>query len=224
MNKYKILMTLIIIFVLSACGGNINIPDQVQTPEEIQTQEEVQTLEDIEIDVVIPDEYMIESENYFDYQSGMECAAFASAYLLRHYGEEADGKTLFEDFPSVAPDGGTMPQGIVTLFQDRGYEAQYMTDGTVEDLKVELLKGAPVNVCRHVEEPTSTLNNTHYIPLVGYDEEYFYFAESLENRANCKNDTSLPYNRKTEITKFERLWENIDGFWNYPYFVISTGS
>ncbi len=214
MRKYLITIILMGMILLNGCGGNTDTPVQLRKPEALQTPEEVP----------IPDEFMIESDNYFDYQKGMECAAFSSAYLLRHYGEEADGETLFEDFPSRASDGGTMPQGIVTLFQERGYEAEYVTNGTVEELKAELIKGAPVIVFIHVDEPLSTLHNTHYIPLVGYDEEYFYFAESLKGRANCKKDTSLPYNRKTLITKFERLWENIDGYWDYPYFVISPES
>lgn len=168
----------------------------------------------------LPREFMVEADNYFDYQTGMECAAFSSAYLLRYYGEEADGKTLFETFPSRAPDGGTMPQGIITLFQERGYEAEFVTNGTVEDLKAELAKGAPVIVFIHVEEPYSSPHYTHYIPLVGFDEEYFYFAESLTKYANCKKETGISYNRKTEISKFQRLWENIDGYWDYPYYRI----
>lgn len=169
----------------------------------------------------IPESFMIETENYFDYQSGLECAAFASAFVLRHYGEEADGVTLYENYPSKINGGGVSPYGIETFFNDRGYEAQYVMAGTIDDLKRELLKGAPVIAFIHVEEPYENSHATHYVPIVGYDTEYFYFAESLSYLANFQNEEDLPYNRKTEIEKFERLWKDIDSMWENPYFSIT---
>lgn len=171
--------------------------------------------------MVVPEAYMVEGDNYFDYQPGLECSAFSSAYLLRHYGEEADGLTLYEDFPGRLFEGGAMPNGIEEFFNGRGYEAQFKSDGTVEVLKELVSRGAPVIVFIHVEEPYETTHNTHYIPLIGYDADYFYFAESLTDYANCKDEKGLAYNRKTEISKFERLWENIDSAWDYPYFEIA---
>lgn len=170
-----------------------------------------------------PASFQITADNYFDYQPGLECSAFASAYLLRHFGEDADGLTLFEDFPGKLPGGnGVSPSGIEQFWEEReGYSAEFKTGGTVEDLKRLVSADVPVIVFIHVEEPYDTPHNTHYIPLVGYDEEYFYFAESLDYMANCKDDTGLNYNRKTEISKFERLWENIDAAWDFPYFIIS---
>jgi len=167
---------------------------------------------------IVPETYMITSENYFDYQSGLECAAFSSAYILRHYKEEADGVELFKNFPGKVSDGGVSPYGIVTFLSERGYEVEFKTDGTVEDLKREVVKGVPVIVFIRVyeEEPY-----THYVPLVGYDDEYFYFSESLPYMANCKELDDVSYNRKTEISEFEQLWDNIEGYWDYPYFIIS---
>lgn len=169
----------------------------------------------------IPESFMIETENYFDYQSGLECAAFASAFVLRHYGEEADGVTLYEDYPGRLDQGGVSPYGIETFFIERGYEARFITDGTIDDLKKELLKGAPVIAFIHVEEPYENPHVTHYIPIVGYDTKYLYFAESLSDLSNCKNKKDVPYNRKTKIEKFERLWENIDATWEKPYYSIT---
>lgn len=171
--------------------------------------------------VEIPESFMVESDNYFDYQPGLECSAFSSAYLLRHYGEEADGLTLYETFPGRLSGGGAMPTGITEFFSDRGYTAKFKTDGTVDELKALVSQGAPVIVFIHVEEPYTSTHNTHYIPLIGYDSEYVYFAESLTQYANCKNETDVFYNRKTEISKFERLWSNIDGMWDNPYYVIT---
>ncbi len=170
----------------------------------------------------IPEAYMIEEDNYFDYQPGLECSAFASAYLLRHYGVEATGLELFQDFPDKVPDGsGVYPQGIVTFFSDLGYQAEFVYDATVEELKEEVAKGAPVIVFIHVGDPEVNVHYTHYVPIVGYDETYFYFAESLDYMANCKDEEDLPYNRKTEIKDFQKIWANIEGYWDYPYFSIA---
>lgn len=169
-----------------------------------------------------PESYMITTDNYIDYQPGLECSAFSSAYLLRHYGEEANGLELYKTFPGRLSGGGAMPNGITEFFTERGYKAEFKSDGTVDILKEKISLGNPVIVFIHVKEPYKSPHNTHYIPLIGYDEDYFYFAESLADYANCKDEENAPYNRKTEISKFERLWSNIDATWDYPYFVITV--
>lgn len=171
----------------------------------------------------VPERYLVQSENRFDYQPGnIQCAAFSSAYLLRHYGEEVSGLPLFENFPGKLADGnGVYPTGIVQMFQERGYEAEFITGATVDQLKQEVAKGAPVIVFIHVEVPYSNPHYTHYIPVVGYDEQYIYFAESLNDLANCKDESGLVYNRKTSIEEFEKLWSNIDGVYEHPFFRVA---
>lgn len=178
--------------------------------------------EDTACNAPVPDTYLITANNYFDYQPGLECAAFSSAYLLRHFGKAANGLELFKDFPGKLPDGnGVYPSGVEQFWDDlEGYSADFNSGGTVDELKELVSTGVPVIVFIHVEEPYTTTHATHYLPLIGYDEQYFYFAESLDYLANCKNEPDLSYNRKTEISKFERLWSNIDGVWDQPYFVI----
>lgn len=166
-----------------------------------------------------PESYIIESDNYIAYQDGMQCAAFSSAYVMRHFGESADGMEIFEHFPNRAPDGGVFPDGIVSYLEGKGYQAEFKQDGTVEELKYYVSKGTPVIVFIHTEEPYESVHSTHYIPMIGYDKEYLYFAESIPELANCKEEQAV-YNRKTDIPKFERLWLNIDGIWDNPYFII----
>lgn len=175
------------------------------------------------VEAEYPESYLITDENRFDYQPGAECSAFASAYVLRHFGEEADGLTLFQDFPGKLPDGsGVFPSGVEQFWNDReGYAAEFKSGGTVEDLKRLVSTGVPVIVFVHVEEPYTSTHNTHFLPLVGYDADYFYFAESLDYLANTKDQPDLGYNRKTDISKFKRLWTNIDGTWDNPYFIIT---
>lgn len=201
--------------ILVGCSGKADLAKPIE-------QESTATSEvDVAENMPISESYMVTGDNYFDYQPGLECAAFSSAYLLRYYGEEADGLTLYENFPNKLPGGGVMPNGIKEFFSGRGYQAEFKSDGTVAVLKELLSQGAPVIVFIHVEEPYESTHNTHYIPLIGYDADYFYFAESLIDYANCKDEKDVPYNRKTEIAKFERLWANIDGTYDYPYFVIT---
>lgn len=172
-------------------------------------------------DYEFPSSFMIEDDNHFAYQPGLECSAFSSSYILRHYGEEMEGMDLYPLMPNKLANGqGVYPKGIVNYFNAHGYEAEYIEDASIDEIKYEVSLGAPVIVHIHVEEPKETIHATHYVPIVGYDEEYFYFAESLEDYANCKDQSDLPYNRKTSIEEFKKLWNNIDGVFEQPYFKI----
>lgn len=168
-----------------------------------------------------PPSYMIENNhNYFDYQPGYECSAFSSAYLLRHYGFEASGLDLYKNFPNkLSNGGGVYPSGIINFFNDRDFQVTFIKDASIDDLKQELSEGHPVIVYIHVYVVTDNVHCTHYVPLVGYDENNFYFAESLPYMSNYK-DQNLPYNRKTDIKTFKKLWTNVEGLYNQPYFSI----
>lgn len=168
-----------------------------------------------------PTTFMIASDNYFAYQPGYECSAFSSAYVLRHYGEKADAMELYRTFPNKLANGeGVFSEGIENFFESRGYKAKYIENASIDELKHEIAKGAPVIVHIHVEKPTDNIHATHYVPIVGYDEENFYFAESLKQYANRKDEPNLPYNRKTSIEDFKDVWNNIDGVFEQPYFKI----
>ena len=143
--------------------------------------------------------------------------------MLRFYDIESSGLEIYQGFPGkISGDGGVFPQGIVTFFTDQGYSAEFISDASIDDVKQEISKGAPVIVFIHGEYPYTSVHNTHYVPLVGYDETYFYFAESVDGLANSKSEDSLFYNRKTTIDDFKNLWKNIDGSWDCPYFSISA--
>lgn len=163
-----------------------------------------------------PPAVMNKSDNYFDYQSGLECSGYSSAYILRFFGQEADGKRLYENFPGKIPQGAT-PDGIVTFFRTQGYSIEFKKNASIEELKHDISLGVPVIsfIRVNMEEPY-----THYVPIIGYDEDYFYFAESLPYMANCQ-DENLPYNRKTPIEEYKNLCRNVDGMYQCPYFVIS---
>ncbi len=72
--------------------------------------------------------------------------------------------------------------------------------GNINALKNEVSKGNPVIVMIR-----TYINKTwlHYVPVVGYDEQYVFIAESLEELVNCDEQY---YNRKIEIKEFKKLW------------------
>jgi hypothetical protein len=50
-------------------------------------------------------------------------------------------------------------------------------------------------------------NYLHYVPVVGYDEENLYIAES---RSDLINTSAINYNRKIAISEFKKLWKISD--------------
>ena len=170
--------------------------------------------------VKLSDSFIIQEENNIDYQTGMECSGFASAYILRHFGESADGKKVYDEIPNKMPDGGVVPDSIVDFFTELGYEAEFKESGTIKELKQEIMTGNPVILFIHMKEPYESVHETHYVPMTGYDKQYIYVAESVKDAANCIEKEKEGYNRKIEVSQFERLWSNVDGVWENPYFVI----
>ena len=145
------------------------------------------------------EKYLITKENRFAFQTGLMCSAFSSAYLLRHYDIEASGETLYTIIPNKMKEGYVYPKGIKKLLSSYGFQVKYHL-GNINALKAEVAKGSPVIVLIRVRTDKNWL---HYVPVVGYDENYIYLAESMEEYAT---DRQKHYNRKVEIKEFRRLW------------------
>jgi len=145
------------------------------------------------------EEYFITQQNRIDIQTGFMCSGYSSAYILRHFGIEADGKQTYENMPNKMSNGYTYPKGIKNLFHNYGFRAVYCK-GNLNTLKSELNKGNPIIVMIRVDPKKNWL---HYVPVVGYDKDNIYLAESLPELVNC--DNSL-YNRKIDNANFLKLW------------------
>src|SRR5574344_1340315 len=65
---------------------------------------------------VTPESFMITKENHAENQGRNQCAACASAFLLRHYDEEATGSVIYENYPSKRSNGTINPRGIDDFF------------------------------------------------------------------------------------------------------------
>ena len=135
-------------------------------------------------------------ENHIDYQTDGKCAAYASAYLLRNFGEEVDGEGLYLEFKRQF--GFVSANGIVNVFKRHGHRAKAYHGG-IDTLKQRLTDGQPIIVFIRI------LNDTHYAVVVGYDEQYIYLVDSLEENANAL-DTR--YNRVIKTKEFESVWKN----------------
>ncbi|WP_246188187.1 C39 family peptidase [Paenibacillus tengchongensis] len=161
----------------------------------------------------IPRSYCIQSLNKLDIQHHYECAAFSSAYVLRHFGIESDGNQLYKDYPRKLFDGTVSPKGILVFFRKRGYNASFYC-GNVRTLKKQVHQGNPVIAFIRVHPDQKFL---HFVPVVGYDDESLYLADSLEHTINCNG---VYYNRKISIRDFEALWTTWVPFCKNTYIVI----
>lgn len=143
--------------------------------------------------------FLITKLNRTDMQTGYQCSGFSSAYVLRHWDLEGDGNRLYEVIPNKANNGLVAPKGILKLLSQHGFKPKYCA-GNISSLKNEVSKGNPVIAMIRVQADRNWL---HYVPVVGYDEQYIFIAESLEKLVNCNEPY---YNRKISIREFKKLW------------------
>jgi len=148
-----------------------------------------------------PKEYLIETPNRFETQQHLECAGYSSAYVLRSLGEEdAKGLELYEEIKDKNEDGTVNPGPVIKLLKSHNRSAK-MLPGNELLLKYYISRGVPVIVlCR--EKPGSKY--LHYLPVVGYDEESFYCADSLGYLAPERNEH---YNRIVVNDSFMEMWD-----------------
>ena len=142
-----------------------------------------------------PSEYFcVNAGNRIDYQTEGNCSAYASAYVLRHFGENADGEELVSEISR--PFGFVPATSIAKTFNKRGYRAEARC-GEIETLKARLAEGDPIIVFIRIR------GDTHYAVAVGYDEENIYLEDSLKENSNVSAES---YNRVIKITEFEAIW------------------
>lgn len=147
-----------------------------------------------------PKDYLIKRENYIDYQVHYECAGYSSAYVLRSLGKEITGLELYQSIANKNDDGTVSPDNLVEFLTNAGYHASLKT-GTIYQLKHEVSKGIPVIAFVKIAPGE---NYYHYLPVVGYDQENIYTADSLKYKKNVENEY---YNRVINISDFKDMWE-----------------
>lgn len=143
-----------------------------------------------------PSEFFCKTEeNRIDFQTDGKCAAYASAYLLRFFGENVSGEELA---PEIGRIFGFVPaRKIAEVLNRRGYRAKACR-GSVDTLKRRLTEGNPIIVFIRIPR------DTHYAVVVGYDERNIYLADSLSENANASDER---YNRALTTEGFETVWK-----------------
>lgn len=166
------------------------------------------------------EQFVITKENRTDMQKGFQCSAFSTAYVLRHFDKEVDGGTLYSVMPHKMKSGYVYPKGVYDMLRRYGMKVKYCR-GNLNALKVDLQKGNPVIVMIRVQKDKDWL---HYVPVVGFDEEHVFLAESLSELINCKN---VLYNRRLRNEEFMQLWNTAmlkQPFYKNTYFVAKSKS
>ncbi len=143
--------------------------------------------------------FMISKENKIDIQKGNTCSGYSTAYVLRHYDMQADGEDIYSKMSNKMANGYVYPKEIKRMFEKYGFSVKYCA-GNLNALKNEVSKGNPVIVFIKVRRGEKWL---HYVPVVGYDEDNLFIAESLAELVNCNEKT---YNRKISNANFKALW------------------
>ena len=146
-----------------------------------------------------PSEYMITTENEIQKQYRYECGAYSTAYVLRSLGVDVDSKEFYEQAEPKSTEGAVPYEAMQAGAERYGYKLE---SGMISlaALKYEVSKGVPVIVGIEIA-PGNSL--PHFLPIVGYDEDYIYAAESVGIYANEKSDH---YNRKIKTDTFKELW------------------
>ena len=147
-----------------------------------------------------PSEYMITTKNEIQKQYRYECGAYSTAYVLRSLGEDVDSKEFYDSLEPKGKEGSVPYETMQAGVERYGYKLQ---SGMISlaALKYEVSKGVPVIVGMEIA-PGNSL--PHFLPIVGYDDEYIYAAESVGRYANEKGEY---YNRKIKADTFKELWK-----------------
>ena len=162
--------------------------------------------------------YILKAKNWVDYQKSTECSGFSLAYVLRSYGIEADGNDIYAKIHGKMKNGAVMPKVLKKVIQEYGLKADYMK-GNLETIKSELSEDHRLIVFIRTRLDRNWL---HYVPIVGYDEDHIYIAESMNSLVNCREDN---YNRKLTNQEFLQYWDTREiymPFYLNTYLVITN--
>ena len=183
MQIRRICLTTVIVAVVLSIAAAISFLAYISPP-----RDEVESLD------YPPEFFCANAGNRIDYQTDGKCAAYAAAYLLRCFGEAADGESLFPELKR--PLGFVSANSIADVLAQYGYPAKACR-GSIDALKQRLAEGAPIIVFIRIP------GDTHYAVAVGYDERHLYLADSLAENANASD---ARYNRVLTTEAFEALW------------------
>jgi len=163
-------------------------------------------------------EYILDIPNSIDYQKSTECSGFSAAYVLRSLGVKAEGNDMYDKMPGKLRNGAVLSKNLKKTLKKHGYNVTYRK-GNLDTLKAELSSGNRVIVFIKTRPDKRWL---HFVPIVGYDEENIFIAESMKTLENCKE---THYNRRLTNSEFLKLWDTrfiYMPFYKNTYLVIKS--
>lgn len=101
--------------------------------------------------------------------------------------------------PNKMRGGYIYPKGIFNFLSKNGFKVKYCR-GNLNSLKNEVATGNPVIAMIKIRPDKNWL---HYVPVVGYDGQNIFVAESLAELSNCNEPH---YNRRIPAKEFKKLW------------------
>ena len=159
---------------------------------------------------------MLKGPNRFDYQKSTECSGFSAAFVLRSFGMEEDGNAFYARIPHKLPGGAVLPGVLRRELVKHGLTARYVK-GDLDTVKADLSEGKRVIVFIRTRPDKRWL---HYVPIVGYDEENVYIAESMNSLVNCEDARSNRILTNKDFLKFWDTREIYMPFYRNTYLVI----
>lgn len=197
MSRRQIIVPIAVFALLSLTVGAVLCFAKIHPPKDRIT------------DLNYPPEFFCDSgENRIDFQTERNCAAYATAFVLRSLGKQTDGERIAPEMGRIF--GFVSADSIVRVFEKHGLSAKAY-HGDVGTLKQRLAGGVPVIVFLSIP------NDTHYAVVVGYDTQYFYLVDSLPEN---KNADGTQYNRKLTTEEFEKIWRTDTVFPDNVYIVV----
>ena len=118
---------------------------------------------------------------------------------MRHWNISADGNSAYEKMPNKMRGGYVYPKGIFNFLSKNGFKVKYCR-GNLNSLKNAVATGNPVIAMIKIRPDKNWL---HYVPVVGYDGQNIFIAESLAELSNCNEPR---YNRRIPAKEFKKLW------------------
>jgi len=127
-------------------------------------------------------------------QIGPRCSAYAASCLERYHGLQSEPLELYERFFKL-PDGSALPRSV-----GKKIGAKLCANGTIRDIEKMIDEDEPVLILGFYDKD-AYFDNLHYMLVAGYDEDYFYLADSLHGCGKKK------YNRKVSREEFASMWD-----------------
>lgn len=168
----------------------------------------------------VPNSFLMKEKNRLALQRSTECAGFSSAHVLRSFGIEADGNEMYAKMPGKLKNGAVLPRNLKKALQGYGFKVRFVR-GTLDSVKAELVKGNRVIAFVKTRLDKRWL---HYVPIVGYNENEVFIAESLGYLTNCKEEH---FNRRLSIEEFLKYWNTrawYMPFYKNTYLVVERGA